>query len=384
MKKLSKRLLCFLSIVFFIPGPRTFAQNPPSDLLEELKLFSKALGAIVEGYVGDVQPRKLYYEAVRGMAKSLDPYSEFIDPEKYELMKIGIKGEYAGIGTWIKESEGFILIEKIREGSAAEVAGLKVNDKILAVDGVMTQGKNVAEVGSMLRGEPNTNVKITIRRDAEEKIFEVTIMRETFQIEAVRDIRIVGKAIGYMQITDFQEKTTEQAEKGLEDLSKKGMKAIIIDLRNNPGGLLKQAVALASLFLDKGEKVVSVNSKIDAQKQEYSTEGAKHLYKEPMVILVNQYSASASEVFSACMQDHKRATIVGVKTYGKASVQSLIPLDDVSALKLTTARYLSPNGQHIDGVGIQPNVIVQDGAPGTEDAQNQIKAALKILKEYYE
>jgi len=383
MSKLGRRL-AMAGIGIALASRLAFAQNPPSDLLEELKLFSKALGAIMEGYAGEVKPRKMFYEAVRGMAQSLDPYSEFIDPEKFELMQIGIKGEYAGIGTWIKEADGFILIEKIRENSAAELAGLRIGDKILAVDGEMTQGKTAAEIGALLRGDPDTEVAMTIRRDEDEKIFEVKIIRQTFEIDAVRDIRIVGRAVGYMQITDFQEKTAEQMERGLVDLESKGMEALIIDLRNNQGGLLNQAVTLGSLFLEQGKKIVSVNSKIEVQKQEYFAADAKKIYDIPMVVLVNQFSASASEVFSAAMQDHGRATIVGVKTYGKASVQSLIPLDDVSALKLTTARYLSPHGQQIDGVGIQPNIVVEEGAPGTDSAQNQIKAALKILQQYYE
>jgi carboxyl-terminal processing protease len=378
------KILIFAAIVLAVVGTHpVFAQQVKGveDIMAELQLFSKTLGAILEGYVDDVKPRQMFYEAVRGMMKSLDPYSEFIDPEKFELMQIGLKGEYAGIGTWIKSEDGFILIEKINEGSAADKAGLLVNDKILKIDGVEIKGKEVAEVGKMLRGEAAAPVKLQIGRL--KKVFDVTINREIVQIEAVKDVRIVGRAIGYMEITDFQEKTDEQAAKALEKLEKDGMKALIIDLRGNPGGLFPQAIGLAQKFLPKGTKLVSVNSKLDVQRQDYSVTSDEKRYEIPMIILVNEMSASASEVFSACMQDHKRATIVGKKTYGKASVQSLVPLDDKAAMKLTTARYVSPNGRKIDGVGIEPDVVVDDGTPDNPQAQNQIKAALEIFKEYF-
>ncbi len=358
-----------------------WAQTGPAlDMIEELKLFSKTLGAIMEGYAGDVQPRKMFYEAVRGMSKALDKYSEFIDPEKYELMKISMAGEYAGIGTWIKQQDGKIMIENIKPGTAAEKAELKIGDIFLRVDGVDLKDKTAAEVGAMLRGEAGTEVVIRVLR---EKEFEVKLKRETIQIDAVRDIRKVGKAIGYFQIMDFQEKTVEQADKALLDLESQGARAFIIDLRNDGGGLFNQAVALAERFLPAGSKIVSVTSKIEVQRKDYFTAGSVRVWDYPMVILVNQFSASASEVFSAAMQDNKRATLVGVKTFGKASVQSVVPLDEVSALKLTTARYVSPTGRMIDGQGLEPDIYVEDGTPDNPQAQNQIKAAITILRDYY-
>lgn len=374
-------LFLLISAVWGVRGGVSWAQTTAAiDFIEELKLFSRALGAIMEGYAGDVESRKLFYEAVRGMTQSLDKYSEFIDPEKYELMKISIAGEYAGIGTWLKEADGKIFIENIRPGTSAERAGLRPGDFILSVDGVLLAGKNVAEAGALLRGEAGTEVRVTLLR---EKEFEVTLTREMIEIEAIRDIRKVGRAIGYMQIMDFQEKTVAQMDAGLLDLEKQGIEALIIDLRNDGGGLMTQAVAMAERFLPAGAKIVSVNSKIDVQRKEHVATGSVRVYSYPMVILVNQFSASASEIFSAAMQDNKRATLVGVKTFGKASVQSVVPLDEYSAMKLTTARYISPNGRHIDGVGLEPDLIVEDGTPENPQAQNQIKAAIAILKNYY-
>lgn len=383
MRKYRVHAILFLltTSVWGVRGGVGWAQSAAGiDLIEELKLYSRALGAIMEGYAGDVEARQLFYEAVRGMTKSLDKHSEFIDPEKYELMKISIAGEYAGIGTWLKEADGKILIENIRPGTSAEKAGLRPGDIVLAVDGLSLAGKTVAEAGALLRGDAGTEVLVRLFRDQE---FEVTLVRETIELESIRDVRKVGRAIGYMQIMDFQEKTVAQMDAGLADLEKQGIEALIIDLRNDGGGLMTQAVAMAERFLPAGAKIVSVNSKIDVQRKEHIASGSVRVYDYPMVILVNQFSASASEIFSAAMQDHKRATLVGVKTFGKASVQSVVPLDERSAMKLTTARYLSPNGRQIDGIGLDPDVVVEDGTSDNPQAQNQIKAAIAILKDYF-
>jgi len=383
MRKYRIHAIVFLltTAVWGVRGGISWAQSAAGvDLIEELKLYSRALGAIMEGYAGDVEARQLFYEAVRGMTKSLDKHSEFNDPEKYELMKISIAGEYAGIGTWLKEADGKIMIENIRPGTSAERAGLHAGDIVLAVDGLALAGKTVAEAGALLRGDAGTEVLVRLFRDKE---FEVKLVRETIELESIRDIRKVGRAIGYMQIMDFQEKTVAQMDAGLSDLEKQGIEALIIDLRNDGGGLMTQAVAMAERFLPAGAKIVSVNSKIDVQRKEHVASGSVRVYDYPMVILVNQFSASASEIFSAAMQDHKRATLVGVKTFGKASVQSVVPLDERSAMKLTTARYLSPNGRQIDGIGLDPDVVVEDGTSDNPQAQNQIKAAIAILKDYF-
>lgn len=373
-------LMMTLSVWGFRGGVSWAQAAGGQDLIEELKLFSRALGAIMEGYAGDVQARKLFYEAVRGMTKSLDKYTEFIDPEKYELMKISIAGEYAGIGTWLKEDAGKILIDRIRPGTTAEKAGLLPGDRFLSVDGIDLTGKNTAEVGALLRGDAGTEVVVKLFRDKE---FEVKLVRETIEIEAIRDVRKVGRAIGYMQIMDFQEKTVEQMDKALQDLESQGVEALILDLRNDGGGLMTQAVAMAERFLPAGAKIVSVSSKIDVQRKEHIATGSVRVYDYPVVILVNQFSASASEIFSAAMQDNKRATLVGVKTFGKASVQSVVPLDEYSAMKLTTARYVSPLGRQIDGIGLEPDVVVEDGTAENPQAQNQIKTAIAILKDFY-
>lgn len=379
--RMKRGVLAGLLLVSAIPV--VAAQTAPGqDILEELKLFSRALGAIMEGYVDEVQPRKMFYEAVRGMTKALDPYCEFFDPEKFELLTISIKGEYAGIGTWIQMKEGNIVIEKVSEGSAAAKAGLLAGDVILKIDGALTAGKDVAEAGRLLRGEEGVAVMLQVRRLQE--VMDIKVVREKIEIESVRDVRIVGKAVGYMNIVDFQENTAVQADKALETLEKQGMKALIIDLRSNQGGLMTQAVALASRFLPKGTMIVKTSSRLEVQRKDFVVEEDRKIYGLPVIILVNQLSASASEIFSAAMQDHKRARLVGMKTFGKASVQSVVPLDEKTAMKITTARYLTPSGRKIDAVGIEPDFKVEDSTPENPQAQNQIRTALELFKEYYE
>ncbi len=352
----------------------------PKDTLEELKLFSKAMTVIQQGYVLEVKPREMLYQAVKGMLSSLDRYCEFFEPEKYKLVEMHIKGEYAGIGAILQVVDDYPAIRLIQPGSAAEKAGLQIQDKILKIDGALMLKKPIPDVATLLRGDADTNVTLHIWRESVKQEMDVVVKREKIEIQSVSDVRMVGKSLGYFRIDSFQGTTIKQVDKALKELGEKGMKALIIDLRNNDGGLMPQAVALAERFLPKGKKIVSVDSKIPEQKKDYFSSGKKTVPDYQLIILVNQVSASASEIFSACMQDHKRATIVGVKTYGKASVQSLVPLDDFTAMKLTTAHYLSPLGRQINGVGLMPDEVVESGSAGGPD--QQVIKALALLKDY--
>ena len=358
--------------------------NDESDkIVEDIKLFARALSVIDEAYVENVQMREMLYAAVKGMMESLgDRYSEFIDPERYKLLQIHLKGEYAGIGVILEMFGDIPGIKAVNPDSAAARAGLEALDKILKIDGSATSGVPIADIAAKLRGEADTPVMMTIQRDRIQKIFDVKVIRQKIEIESVKDARIVGKAVGYFRLNTWQDHTVEQVDKAIKDLRKKKMKALIIDLRDNDGGLLPQAVGLAERFLPKGAEIVSVDSKVSEQKKEYVSSGRYTLKKIPLVVLVNHKSASASEIFSAAMQDNKRATVVGTQTFGKASVQSVVPLDDQSAMKLTTARYRSPLGRDINHLGITPDAVVENGPPGAPNADRQIVKALEILKDY--
>ncbi|MCM8774745.1 MAG: S41 family peptidase [Candidatus Omnitrophica bacterium] len=385
---MSGKLLLILMVVgclsFGIWLLPIFAQDagPSFDILEELKLYSKALGAIVQGYVEDKNPRELFYDSVRGMLKSLDEYCEFFSPDQYELVKISMKGEYSGIGAKIEIVDHYPSIAELKPDSAAMKAGLEVHDRILKVDGVSMMDKAVGDVSSLLRGDVDTALVLTIFREATQKTFDVKIIREKVVLEAVKDVRMVGRALGYMRISEFQEKTAEQAKKALRKLHGKKMGALILDLRGNIGGLLPEAIELAELFLPDGVKIVTVKSKIPEQRNEYYSKAKEVEPFYPMIILVNEATASASEIFTGAMQDHGRAKVIGTKTYGKASVQSVIPLDEKSAMKITTARYITPNGRIIDKVGIVPDEVIENKPAGTPGYDVQTSRALELFQQY--
>lgn len=382
-----RRRLGVVFIAFFAGAVflfNAFAQDgPPSDFLEELKLYSKAVTVILQGYVGDSSPRQLLYDAVKGMLSSLDRFSEFIDPQKYELLKMSMKGEYVGIGVKIEISDNFPVVKEIQPGSPAEKVGVLLADRILKADGVSLEGKTIPEVAAMLRGKEEVPLLLIVWREATRETLDFKIVREKILIEAIKDIRLVGKAIGYMRIDDFSDHTAEQFDQAFVKLKKQGAKALLMDFRDNQGGLMTAAVALAERFIPEGMKIVSVDSKIPEQKKEFTSKGTNRIPDNiPLVILVNERSASSSEIFSAAMQDYKRGTVVGMKTFGKASVQSVVPLDDVSAMKLTTARYMTPMGRMIDTVGIEPDYKVENAPPGTPGADHQTVKALELLRQY--
>ena len=353
------------------------------NLIEELKLFSKAIGAIVQAYVEDKNPRDLLYAAVKGMLTGLDRYSEFIEKERYELLEIHMKGEYAGIGAILEVVDGGPAIKEVQPGSLAEKAGLLADDRIYEVDHKDVRQMAIGDVAALIRGEPEVPVLLTLWRPALNKQMDVEIKREKIEIESVHDVRMVGRAIGYFRISNFQANTADQVDAAIKKLDGMGMEALIIDLRNNNGGLMPQAVALAERFLPKGDKILTVKSKIEAQRAEYISSGEHTIPDLPLVILVNEASASSSEIFSAAVQDHKRATIVGARTFGKASVQSVIPLDDVTAMKLTTARYLSGGGRMIDQVGLTPDIEVPYHQEGETKGDSQILKAVELLKDHF-
>jgi len=368
-------------LILALPLTTAFAEGE-GWILEELKLFSKGIGVISEAYVGDVTPRNLLYQAMKGMLGSLDRFSEFIDPERFKLFQIQIKGEYAGIGAILHAVNGQVVIKAVEPSKPAEKAGLLAGDILLKVDGVSMEKKSPAEVAALLRGDADTPVVVTLSRPPSMQVMDVKILRQKIEIQSVQDIRMVGKSLAYFRLSGWQDNTSAQADQALKDLKKKGMKALIIDLRNNDGGLLAQAVALAERFLPKGKKIVSVKSKIAEQRKEYFVPENGNYVNIELVILVNGYSASASEVFSGAMQDHKRATLIGVKTFGKGSVQSVVPFDDASAMKLTTARYATPSGRVIDMIGLTPDRVIVNNPDGTPGVDRQILEAITFFKQY--
>ena len=291
------------------------------------------------------------------MLKSLDPHSSFMKPEDYKELQIETKGSFTGIGIEISLKDGILTVVSPIEGTPAYKAGLKANDKILKIDDKITKNMTLIEAVKLLRGAKGTNVTISIYREGWRRLKDITLTRDVIPIKSVRS-RMLEEGYGYMRVSNFQNKTTFELKKALRELEKgKGLKGLVLDLRNNPGGLLDQAVKVADVFLEKG-LVVYTDGRIEEQKMRFEAHPNKHHHDYPIAVLVNEGSASASEIVAGALQDHKRAIIVGIQTFGKGSVQTIIPLEDGSAVRLTTARYYTPNGRSIQAKGIEPDIEV--------------------------
>lgn len=348
--------------VFFSPAYAAADKQDkenPADTYEMLNLFGEVLERTKTSYVEDVTDRKLIESALNGMLVSLDPHSSYLDAQSFKYMNEQTKGKFGGLGIEVTMENGVVKVVSPIDDTPASKAGLKPNDYITHIDGEQVVGMSLNDAVDKMRGKIGTKVKLTIRR-VNSKPFDVTLKREEIKIQSVKS-EVKADDVAYIRITSFSEDTDKMIEKDYNKIKKqlKGEPAgIVLDVRNNPGGLLDQAVNVSDLFLDQGE-IVSTRSKNPADTVKYTaTEGdiAKEL---PIVVLVNDGSASASEIVAGALQDHKRAIILGEKTFGKGSVQTVIPLGKYGAMRLTTARYYTPSGRSIQATGIVPDVEVK-------------------------
>lgn len=354
---------------------------------EELDLVRRVINIVEEEYVEKVSRKKLIQGAAKGVVDSLgDPYSHYLDKKHFEMVEEETRGSYSGIGIYLGMKNSHPVVQSVIDGTPAFKAGLKSGDVILEVDGKKTQGKTVDEVASMIRGEEGTTVTLTLARVGREGTFKVTIKRAQIKIPNVES-KLLQSSIGYVRIRGFNISTSSDVERALVELKNKGANGFIIDLRGNPGGLLEQAVELASLFIEKG-KVVSIRYR-NKQEEVYNairfTQDGRELklFKEPVVILVDGGSASASEIFSGAMKDYKRAILVGEKTFGKGSVQDVIKLPNGDGVLITIAKYYTPSGKSIHQKGIEPDIKVkakETFTPGGPD-DIQLQKAIEVLKE---
>jgi len=354
-----RRFLLFLIAgTFFFAGFLAGASKTSGgeDEYSYLKLFTDVLKIVKENYVKEPSTKDIIYGALSGMVSSLDPFSSFFTPDKYKEFIEETEGEFGGIGIEISIDKGRPIVVAPIEETPAFKAGLRTGDVILAVDGEDTLGKSLQEIVRRIRGKPGTTVKLTIMREGLEKPITVEITRAVIKMESVRYVKYGD--IGYVKITQFQHNTSKDLREALKDLSAQGVKGFIVDLRNNPGGLLSEAVKVSDLFLPEGKLIVYTKGRKDEEKY-YAKEPPTLPPTVPVVVLVNKGSASASEIVVGALQDHQRATLVGEKTFGKASVQNIIPLEDGSAIKLTVAYYYTPKGRLIHGKGIEPDVKVE-------------------------
>ncbi|GAB2182633.1 protease CptA [Denitratisoma sp. agr-D3] len=356
--------------------PKTVAGLP----IEELRSFADVFNAIKQGYVEPVDDKKLLTYAISGMLSNLDPHSTYLDVDAFKDLQVSTQGEFGGLGIEVGMEDGFVKVVSPIEDTPAFKAGIKAGDLIIKLDDTPVRGMTLADAVKKMRGKPKTAIRLTVMRKGEAKPFEVTIVRDKIKVQSVKS-KLVDEGYGYVRVTQFQEETTSELAKALDKLTKdnKGaLKGLVLDLRNDPGGLLNSAVGVSAAFLPAKSLVVSTDGRVDDAKRKYLAvaddyqRGRGDALKDlpagtrdvPLVVLVNGGSASASEIVAGALQDHKRAVIMGTQTFGKGSVQTVLPLSANTAIKLTTARYYTPSGRSIQAKGITPDVVVEESANG--------------------
>ncbi len=328
------------------------------DLYKELEIFAEGLAVIEKKHVEDKTPQDLIYGAMQGMMRSLDAYSQFLTPEDYKNLMVETEGRFGGLGIEITIRNSLLTIISPIEDTPAWQAGVGAGDIIVKIDGESTEKITLNEAVKKLRGKPGTKVTITLLKEKGRKLEDVTIVRGIITIKDIKRAIILENNVGYVKISEFRESTSKDLGKALEKLEKKGLKALIVDVRNNPGGLLNSAIDVASRFLEDGKTVVSTKSRTEEERVYRSVLFVKKYLDIPIVVLINKGSASGSEILAAALRENDKAILLGETTFGKASVQTIIPLSDGSALRLTTSKYYTPNGTSIHEKGIKPDIVV--------------------------
>ncbi|HET9491545.1 MAG TPA: S41 family peptidase [Methylomirabilota bacterium] len=340
-------------------GGSVASKSPESGATyEQLKLFTEVLSIVQNQYVDEVPPRDLIYSAIKGTLRGLDPHSSFLDPDSYREMQVETSGSFGGLGIEITLRDDILTVVAPIEGTPAYRAGIHSGDRIIKIDGIVTKDMQLSDAVKRMRGRPGTKVTISVAREGWTEPKDIEIMREQIRVQSVRT-HDLENGIGYLRLRQFQEQTAHDVEAALEKFTKAGKKAMVLDLRNNPGGLLTAAVEVAEKFLDDGKLVVYTEGRVRNQNMRFSAHAKKPLNTIPMVVLINQGSASASEIVAGALQDYNRAVVVGTQSFGKGSVQTIIPLSDGSGLRLTTAKYFTPKGRSIHGKGITPDIEVE-------------------------
>ncbi len=373
-----------LTVNLFI-GARVYSNSSDTEqkdsVYPNMKLFSEVMEKVRRDYVDgtNLTYQDLVYGALRGMVNELDPHSEFLDPEKYKELQSDTEGHFGGLGIVIAMKDNYVTVVAPMEDTPGFKAGILSGDRIIRINGKSTENMALQDAVKLLRGDPDTEVKIGIMRPSSGDLKDFSLKRAIINVDMVKDINgkkefpLGENKIGYIRLVQFGEHTSDDLETALNKLKGEGMQGLVLDLRWNPGGLLDQAVEVCEKFLPRGQLIVSTEGRNSSQDSRHKSSGhGDELHGMPIVVLVNLGSASASEIVSGCLQDLHRAIILGEKTFGKGSVQSIIPLDDGSALRLTTAKYYTPSHKVIHEVGITPNIIV----PTTDEEDREIRLQL--------
>ncbi len=368
-------LLNTLVILSMLASQSTIAKpKRPILPLEQLKQFSEVYSRIKQDYVEEVDDKKLITDAISGMLSGLDPHSAFLDEEAFTELRVGTSGEFGGLGIEVGMENGFIKVISPIDDTPAKKAGIKAGDLIIRLNDISVKGKTLNDAVKIMRGKPGEPIDLLIVREGKDAPFKITIIRAIIKVKSVKS-RMLEDGYGYVRISSFQSKTptgVREAINALKEQSNGKLKGLILDLRNNPGGVLSGAVGVSDTFLREG-RIVYTEGRIPDAVMRYDAAPDDYLDDAPLVVLVNQGSASASEIVAGALQDHKRALIVGKKTFGKGSVQTVLPLDEKTAVKLTTARYFTPLGRSIQAEGIHPDVVIEDlKIKKTEKSKDQV------------
>ncbi len=329
--------------------------------LEELRTFTEVFSRIQDGYVESIGDRELIENAIRGMLSGLDPHSSYLDPQEYDDLQAGTSGEFGGLGIEVGMENGFVKVIAPIDDTPADRAGVQAGDLIIRIDGQPVKGMSLNEAVTLMRGEPGSKITLTIVRDGREQPFDLTLERAVIQVESVKT-RMLAPGFAYLRISQFQQRTGEDVLEAIDQLKREAdddLQGMVLDLRNNPGGVLNAAVEVADAFITNG-RIVSTRGRLERAEMSFSATPNDAIGGAPLVVLVNGGSASASEIVAGALQDQGRAVVMGRKTFGKGSVQTILPLQDGAAIKLTTARYYTPEGRSIQAEGIVPDVPVAE------------------------
>ena len=375
---LIKRLSFFIILFLFI-FQKGFSDN--SDIYKKIDLFGEVLEKINDEYVDEVDQSKSMDSAINGLLQSLDPYSAYMTPESLESMQTETSGEFGGLGIEVGMEAGVVKVISPIDDTPASKAGLKAGDYIVKINNTQVQGKSLMEAVELMRGPVGSSIEITVRRRGEKKALIFNITREIIEVQSVK-FELLENNIGYIRLTSFNENSSSQVKEKIKKLNNnKKLKGYILDLRNNPGGLLSQAIKISDFFLDNGE-IVSTKSRQPSENRKWFAKKGDLTNGKTVLVLINYGSASAAEIVAGALKDHKRAIIVGENSYGKGSVQSIIPLKNRGAIRLTIAKYYLPSGKSISEVGVTPDIEVAEGSDDfkiNSETDNQLNFAIKLL-----
>ena len=377
MKKIQLYLIIFLLSFLFSHS----INSAEIDIYKKIDLFGEVLEKINKEYVDEIDQSESMDSAINGLLQSLDPYSAYMSPEIFQEMQTETSGEFGGLGIEVSMEAGVVKVITPIDDTPASKAGIKAGDYIVKINDVQVQGKSLSEAVDLMRGLVGTDIELTIRRRGVKKALTFTITRELIEVQSVKS-DLLENNIGYIRLTSFNDNSSDQIKKKIKKLKEnENLKAFILDLRNNPGGLLTQAIKISDFFLENGE-IVSTKSRKKSENRKWFAKKGDITDGKPLLVLINYGSASASEIVAGALKDHKRAIILGENSYGKGSVQSIIPLKNKGAIRLTVAKYYLPSGKSISEVGVKPDIEVNEEGEDFRiktDTDNQLNYAIKLL-----